>query len=346
MKGQIETFVAVGARCRRVDASRRLAVVVGALAALVALVPPARAQDSGWPTKQIRIIAPGPAGSYSDNIARPIAEHLRRTLNQTVIVENKAGANSAIGAAEVARAAPDGHTLLITNTSSIAVNPQLYKKLSYSDRDFTPVTPIIQQAFVLAVNPEWAKTNNIQSVSDLIVWAKANPGKLRYASSGPGNLAHLIFAMLSNRAGIDTVHVPYKGFAPGQLGVMGGEVEAWFDLPSSSPVFDSGKLKPLAVTSARRSERLPNVPTMSEAGQAGFEADFWMGFFAPAKTPPAIVAKVQEAIRAATQDTKVRAALTMQGDVVISDPEAFASRVQVDIAKWGAVIKRENLTLD
>lgn len=346
MKGQIETFVAVGARCRSVDVSRRLAVVVGALAALVALVPPARAQDSAWPTKQIRIIAPGPAGSYSDNIARPIAEHLRRTLNQTVIVENKAGANSAIGAAEVARAAPDGHTLLITNTSSIAVNPQLYKKLSYSDRDFTPVTPIIQQAFVLAVNPEWAKTNNIQSVSDLIVWAKANPGRLRYASSGPGNLAHLIFAMLSNRAGIDTVHVPYKGFAPGQLGVMGGEVEAWFDLPSSSPVFDSGKLKPLAVTSARRSERLPNVPTMSEAGQAGFEADFWMGFFAPAKTPPAIVAKVQEAIRAATQDTKVRAALTMQGDVVISDPEAFASRVQADIAKWGAVIKRENLTLD
>lgn len=346
MKGQIETHGTAGVRDRSVDASRRRAVVIGALATLVALVPQARAQDSGWPTKQIRIIAPGPAGSYSDNIARPIAEHLRRTLNQTVIVENKAGANSAIGAAEVARAAPDGHTLLITNTSSIAVNPQLYKKLSYSDRDFTPVTPIVQQAFVLAVNPEWAKTNNIQSVNDLIVWARANPGKLRYASSGPGNLAHLIFAMLSNRAGIETVHVPYKGFAPGQLGVMGGEVEAWFDLPSSSPVFDSGKLKPLAVTSARRSERLPNVPTMSEAGQTGFEADFWMGFFAPAKTPSAIVAKVQEAIRAAAQDTRVRAALTMQGDVVISDPEAFASRVQVDIAKWGAVIKRENLTLD
>jgi tripartite-type tricarboxylate transporter receptor subunit TctC len=316
------------------------------LGALVSLALPVRAQDPGWPAKQIRIIAPGPAGSYSDNIARPIAEHLRKTLNQTVIVENKAGANSAIGAAEVARAAPDGHTLLITNTSSIAVNPQLYRKLSYSDRDFTPVTPIVQQAFVLAVNPEWAKTHGIQSVNDLIAWAKANPGKLRYASSGPGNLAHLIFAMLSNRTGIDTVHVPYKGFAPGQLGVMGGEVEAWFDLPSSSPVFESGKLKPLAVTSARRSERLPNVPTMSEAGQIGFEADFWMGFFVPAKTPSAVVAKVQEAIRGAAQDARVRAALTMQGDVVISDPEAFASRVQGDIAKWGAVIKRENLTLD
>lgn len=340
--------IATGAPAYRAAPRRhalRLGLAVAALAA-AAHAPAAIAQDEAWPSKTIRIVVPGPAGSYTDNITRPLAEHLRKAFGQTVIVDNKPGANSAIGAADVARAAPDGHTLLVTNTSSIAVNPQLYRKISYSDRDFAPVTPIVQQEFVLAVNPEWAKANNIASVADLVAWCKANPGKLRYASSGLGNLAHLLFAMLAARTGFEAVHVPYKGFAPGQLGVMSGEVEAWFDLPSSAPHFESGRLKALAVTAGRRNERLPNVPTMAESGQPGFEVNYWMGLFVPAKTPPAVVAKVADAIRTAAQDPKIRAALSMQGDVTTSDPDGFAARVRDDIAKWGAVIKRENLSLD
>ena len=333
--------MACGRRC-----TLRHAISLAALAVLAAVALPAAAQDDKWPSKPIRIVVPGPAGSYTDNITRPLADHLRKTLGQTVIIDNKAGANSAIGAADVARSAPDGYTLLVTNTSSIAVNPQVYKKLTYSDRDFAAVTPIVQQEFVLVVNPEWAKANSINSVSELLAWSKAHPGKLRYASSGIGNLAHLLFALIANKTGVDAVHVPYKGFAPAQLGVMSGEVEAMFDQPSSAPHFESGRLKPLAVTAARRNERLASVPTLAESGLPGIEANFWMGMFVPARTPPAVIAKVAAAVRAAALDPVTRAALAMQGEVFTSDPDVFAARVKDDIAKWGAVIKRENLSLD
>ncbi len=306
----------------------------------------AKGEQSAWPTHVVRFVAAGPAGSISDTLTRALADHMSRALGQPVIVDNKPGANSAIGAGEVARAAPDGHTLLMTNSSSITVNPQLYKKLTYSEKSLTPVTTVIEGQFVLAVNPAWAKANQINGAADLVAWAKAHPGKLRYASAGLGNLAHLTFAMLGNKMGFDAIHVPYKGQAPAQMALMAGEVEAMFDIPNSAPNFEAGKIKPLAITASKRVARLPNIPTMAEAGFAGFDVNYWMGVFVPAGTPPATVAKINTAIRNAANDPKVKTTLSMQGDVVTESPDAFAKRIGAEIPQWGAVIKREAIEID
>ena len=321
---------------------RRIACT--ALAALLVSAP-AWAQDAKWPTHTVRLVAAGPAGSISDSLSRALADHMGRHLGQTVLVDNKPGANSAVGAGEVARAAPDGHTLLMTNSSSITVNPQLYKKLAYKPESLTPVTPVIEGQFVLAVNPAWAKANQINSVKDLVSWAKANPGKLRYASAGLGNLAQLSFAMLGNKEGFEAVHVPYKGQAPAQMALMAGEVEAMFDIPNSAPNFDAGKIKPLAITAPKRVARLPNIPTMGEAGYP-MDVNYWMGIFTTSGTPPAVVEKINAAIRAAAADPKVKTSLTMQGDVMTEPVSAFAQRIAKETPMWGAVIKRERIEVD
>ena len=321
---------------------RRIACT--ALAALLVSAP-AWAQDAKWPTHTVRLVAAGPAGSISDSLSRALADHMGRHLGQTVIVENKPGANSAVGAGEVARAAPDGHTLLMTNSSSITVNPQLYKKLAYKPESLTPVTPVIEGQFVLAVNPAWAKANGIKSAKDLVNWAKAHPGKLRYASAGLGNLAHLTFAMLGNKEGFDAIHVPYKGQAPAQMALMAGEVEAMFDIPNSAPNFEAGKILPLAITAPKRVARLPNIPTMGEAGYP-MDVNYWMGIFTTSGTPPAVVEKINAAIRAAAADPKVKTSLTMQGDVMTEPVDAFAQRIAKETPMWGAVIKREKIEVD
>lgn len=323
--------------------------LLGASLALAPLAAQAQAQtqaDAKWPTQTVRFIAPGPAGSISDTLVRALSHHMGQATGQTFIVDNKPGANSAIGAAEAARAAPDGHTLLLTNSSSITVNPQLYKKLTYKAEDLKPVTPVIEGQFVLAVNPAWAKANKIDTAKDLVEWAKANPGKLRYASAGLGNIAHLSFAMLANREGFQATHVPYKGQAPAQMAIMGGEVEAMFDIPNSAPNFEAGKIKPLAITAPKRVERLPSIPTMAEAGFAGFDVNYWMGVFVPAGTPPAVVNKINQAIRAAAADPKTRTTLAMQGDVLTESPEAFASRIAKETPQWGTIIRREKIEVD
>ena len=322
--------------------ARRLAC---ALLATLLTSAPAWAQDTPWPTRMVRIVAPGPAGSLSDTLARTLALHMGSALGQPVIVDNKPGANSAIGTGEVARAAPDGYTLLITNSSSITVLPQLLKKPSYKAESLAPVTPVIEGQFVLAANPAWAKAHQIGSAKDLVAWAKAHPGKLRYASAGLGNLAHLTFAMLGNKEGFDAIHVPYKGQAPAQMALMAGEVEAMFDIPNSAPNFEAGKILPLAVTAPQRVARLPRVPTMAEAGYP-MDVNYWMGIFVPAATPPAIVGKVNEAIRAAAADPKVKATLAMQGDVLTEPADAFAQRIAREIPQWGAVIRREKIEMD
>jgi tripartite-type tricarboxylate transporter receptor subunit TctC len=326
-------------------ATRLATGCIAATALAAACISPAMAQDAKWPTHLVRLVAAGPAGSISDTLSRALADHMSRHLGQTVIVDNKPGANSAIGASEVARAAPDGHTLLMTNSSSITVNPQLMKKLSYKAESLTPVTPVIEGQFVLAVNPAWAKANGIKSAKDLVNWAKAHPGKLRYASAGLGNLAHLTFAMLGNKEGFDAIHVPYKGQAPAQMALMAGEVEAMFDIPNSAPNFEAGKILPLAITAPKRVARLPNIPTMTEAGYP-VDVNYWMGIFVPAGTPPAIVNKVNEAIRAAAADPKVKTTLSMQGDVLTESADAFAKRIAKEVPQWGAVIQREKIEMD
>lgn len=307
---------------------------------------PAHAQTDNWPAKSIRIIVGFPAGSFTDTIARAVSNQLSKQLGQPVIVDNKPGANGAIGVGEVARSAPDGYTLLVTNSSSITINPQIYKKITYQPKDFAPVTMLLDAPFILTVNPGWAGKNQIRSAQDVIAYAKRNPDKISYGSAGPGNIAHLAFASWSNRTGVETTHVPYKSASQAQLAVLSGELDIQFDTWSALPQITAGKLLPLAVTAPERMKQLPNVPTMAEAGYADFNVTFWAGLFAPAGTPPAIVSKLYEATKGMLQDEHARNVLNSQGDMVMLAPEPFAQRIATEVADWKQVIQREAISLD
>lgn len=327
------------------SASRR--TLLGAsLAALAATAAPA-ARAQSFPNKPIRLITGFPAGSATDGICRAIAEPMRAKLGQPVVVENRAGANGALGASEVARAAPDGYTLLVTNSSSITVNPQVYRKIPYQpERDFIPITMAISAPFIMTINPQNERLAGVNSVADLVALAKSRPGQLTYGSGGPGNLAHLGFEMINNRAGIKTTHVPYKSGVNAQLGVIGKEIDVLLDTPVTVPNVKSGKLKALCVTTATRWRDLPDVPTMAEAGYPDFDVSFWLGVFAPAGTPAPIVAALYDAIRATRDDAAGLAGLQRQGTVELTEPKAFASRIKAETALWGEVIRRENIQLD
>lgn len=304
------------------------------------------AQETRWPTKAIRIVVPFPAGSITDTVARIMSEGLTKSLGQPVIIDNKPGANGAIGVAEVARAAPDGYTLLVTNSSSITINPQIYKNITYTAADLAPVTAAMEAPFILVVNPDWAQKNNINSVKDLVQFAQRNPGRLNYGSAGPGNIGHLAYAMLSNAAGVKTTHVPYKSASQAQMGIMAGEIETSFDTYAAIPQIHAGKLKPLAVTSHERISQLPDVPTMAQAGFADMNIIFWLGMLAPKGTPTAIIDKIYSSAKTAMDNPAARAALSAQGNVVMLDPAAFAKRIAAEVPALGAVVKRENISLD
>ena len=324
---------------------RRLStlIAVGCLA-----LTTAHAQDlaKSWPSKPLRIVVGFPAGSVTDTVARVMAEQLAKSLGQPVVVDNKPGANGAIGVGEVARATPDGYTLLVTNSSSITINPQLYKQITYKASDFAPITMIIEAPFILAVNPEWAQKNAVNNTQDLIRYAQAQPEKLTYGSGGQGNMAHLIFVSLSNRVNIKTTHVPYKSGALAGMAIISGELSAGFDTLSTVPNVQAGKLKALAVTSSKRIAQLPDVPTMAEAGFTNFEVLFWMGLLAPAGTPEPIITRLFEAARLITTNPKAEAVLKSNGDPVMLDPKSFASLISKEVPAWGEVIRREALMLD
>jgi len=304
------------------------------------------AQQAAWPGKPIRLIVPFPAGSFTDTVARVVSERLTKSLGQPVVVENKAGANGLIGATEVARSAPDGYTVMVTNSSSVTINPQVYKKGGYKPKDFAPVTLILEAPFILVTNPDWAQKHGVNTVQDLARYAAQQPGKISYGSAGPGNIAHLSFAMLNNRAKIQTTHIPYKSAAQAQMAVISGELDTAFDTWSALPQIKAGKLKPIAVSGVKRMAQLPDVPTVEEAGYKPFDATFWIGLLAPAGTPPQIVQKLYASMQGILEDEKARAALSQQGEVVMIDPARFAKRVEQEEASWGAVIQKEGITLD
>ena len=324
----------------------RRATLALCLAASWLAAAPAQAQADNWPAKPIRIVVGFPAGSFTDTIARAVSDQLSKQLGQPVIVDNKPGANGAIGVGEVARSAPDGYTLLVTNSSSITINPQIYKKISYQTKDFAPVTMLLDAPFILTANPDWAGKHQIGSAQDLIVYAKRNPDKISYGSAGPGNIAHLAFASWSNRTGVKTTHVPYKSASQAQLAVLSGELDTQFDTWSALPQIAAGKLLPLAVTAPQRMKQLPNVPTMAEAGYADFNVTFWAGLLAPAGTPPAIVNKLYEATKGMLQNEHARNVLSKQGDMVMLAPEPFGQRIAKEVADWKQVIQREAIALD
>ena len=324
----------------------RRATLALCLAASWLAAAPAQAQADNWPAKPIRIVVGFPAGSFTDTIARAVSDQLSKQLGQPVIVDNKPGANGAIGVGEVARSAPDGYTLLVTNSSSITINPQIYKKISYQPKDFAPVTMLLDSPFILTANPDWAGKHQIGSAQDLIAYAKRNPDKISYGSAGPGNIAHLAFAQWSNRTGVKTTHVPYKGASQAQLAVLSGELDTQFDTWNALPQIAASKLLPLAVTAPQRMKQLPNVPTMAEAGYADFNVTFWAGLFAPAGTPPAIVDKLYEATKSMLQNEHARNVLSKQGDMVMLAPEPFGQRIAKEVADWKQVIQREAIALD
>ena len=325
--------------------TRRATLALCLVASWLAAAP-AQAQADNWPAKPIRIVVGFPAGSFTDTIARAVSDQLSKQLGQPVIVDNKPGANGAIGVGEVARSAPDGYTLLVTNSSSITINPQIYKKISYQTKDFAPVTMLLDAPFILTANPDWAGKHQIGSAQDLIVYAKRNPDKISYGSAGPGNIAHLAFAQWSNRTGVKTTHVPYKSASQAQLAVLSGELDTQFDTWSALPQIAAGKLLPLAVTAPQRMKQLPNVPTMAEAGYADFNVTFWAGLLAPAGTPPAIVNKLYEAPKGMLQNEHARNVLSKQGDMVMLAPEPFGQRIAKEVADWKQVIQREAISLD
>ncbi len=304
------------------------------------------AQEKPWPAKAIRIVVPFPAGSITDTLARLLSDSLSKTLKQAVIVENKGGANGSIGAAEVARSAPDGYTLLVTNSSSITVNPLLYKGLQYKAADFAPITLVLDAPFILNVNPEWAKKHSIDSVKDLVAFAQKNPGELTYGSGGQGNLAHLAYVQLSNDTKFKATHVPYKSASQASIAVMAGEVNTSFDTLASAPQIAAGKLKALAVTPKQRIAQMPDVPTMAEAGFPNIDTTFWLGLFAPAGTPPAIVEMLYEQTKRAMSEPAANTALSAQGSVVVVNPKDFSARVAREIKGLESVIQQAQIVID
>lgn len=325
---------------------RRLCMLASATFVMLASTSASLAQTPAWPAKPIRIVVGFPAGSITDNIARIMAENMSKSLGQPVIVENKPGANGSIGVGEVARSAPDGYTLLVTNSSSITINPQLYQKITYKAKDFTPISMVIDAPFVLLVNPEWAKKNKIDTAKNVIDFARSNPGKLSYGSAGPGNIAHLSFAAWNNRTQTKATHVPYKSGSQAQMAVLSGELDAAFETWTALPHIHSGKLKPLAITASKRMKQLPDVPTMAEAGYDNFNVTFWIGMLAPAGVPQPIVQKLYEAAQNVTKDPRAVATLSAQGELVMLEPASFSQRIEREVPEWGAIIQKEGISLD
>ncbi|MBV7483792.1 tripartite tricarboxylate transporter substrate binding protein [Bordetella sp. BOR01] len=302
------------------------------------------AQAAAYPEKPIRIVVVYPPGGGIDYVARELARELNKAWNVPVVVENKPGAGTTLGTAAVAQADPDGYTLLMTDVS-FSIAPSLYKTLPYDAvSDFAPVCLVNTVADILVANP----AVHADSVRQLIDLAKAKPGSLVYASAGNGTLNHLAPEMLKAAAGIDMVHVPYKGAIAAMNDVMAGRGQVYIGaLISAVPLIQAGRLKPLAVTGAHRSPLLPEVPTMIESGVAGYDVASWYGLLAPAGTPAATIRKINREVVRIAQQQGFRDAMTRNGnEVVASTPAEFSRFLQGEIDKWGQAVQAAGATVD
>jgi len=311
--------------------------------ALSAIVLPAQAEDK-WPSKPITYVVPFPAGGTTDILARLIGQKLGPALGTTVIIDNRPGAGGNIGSELVSRAAPDGYTIMGGTISSHSINASLYK-LSYDPlKSFAPITLIGTNANVLVVNP----SSPFKSVKELVAAARAKPGSLSFASAGNGTSQHLSAELFKTMTGIDMVHIPYKGSAPAIQDVIGGQVPLMFDTTVvAGPFIQSGKVRPLAVTSAKRVASLPDVPTMAEAGVPGYEVVSWQAMFAPAGTPSAIVQRLQTEVAAILKQPDVQERFAKLGvDPSGMAPQQLAEFQAAEIAKWAKVVKAANVKVD
>ena len=323
--------------------SRAIAAIAVGAAALSAVFA---AHAQSYPTKAVRLIVPYPAGGATDFFARLVFPKMGEALGQQVVVENKPGAGTAIGASEVARSAPDGYTLLLGDAGTYAFNPTLYKRLSYDPvKDFAPVSLTGRFALILTVNPNSIKAASLKEFVDV---AKSQPGKVDYGAPGPGSPIHLAMELFKQRAGITMTPIPYKGGADAMNDLVGGRIGAMFlDIASGLPQIRGGKVRALAVASDKRVAALPDLPTIGESGYPGFEAWAWQGFVAPAGTPRAVVDRLNSEFAKVMADPVIKQRLSESGfEPQTSTPEQFAAYMKSEIAKWQKVIRDSNISLD
>lgn len=322
--------------------SKTLAILMTVGAALCAS---GVAMAQGYPNKTIRLIVPQSAGGGADILARTVAEKLSKSWGTQVIVDNRAGAAGIIGTQAAAQAAPDGYTLLMGAISTHAINRGLYRNLPYDPvKDFAPITLVASAPLLVVVHPSLP----VRSVQELIALAKAKPGKLNFSSAGSGNSTHLAGEMFKSMANIDMMHVPYKGATPAEVDLMAGQVSVMFSsILSAMPHSRAGKMRALAVTSARRSSVMPELPTVAESGLPAYDVNPWYGLFAPAGTPREIVEKINREVVGILQlpDVKERFA-ALGADAVGNTPAQFATFLDGEIEKWAKVIKQSGTTAD
>ena len=303
------------------------------------------AADQPYPNKSIRLVVPWPPSGTVDILARPLAQKLTENMGQSLIIDNRPGANSIVGSDIVARSSPDGYTLLVDNVTGHASNVSLYKKLPFDSlADFAPIALIASAANVLIVHP----STPAQTVKEVVAGARSQPGKLAYASFGTGSAAHLAGELFKSVANIDVVHVPYKGGAPALADVMGGRVYMMFaSLPAALGHIQGNRVRAIAIAGKQRARTLPNVPTTIESGFPGLDATTWYGAMFPAKTPPAIVSRMSQEINKAIKDPQMAERFQSQGyELVGSTPQELSKHLKEETVKWGKVVKQSGAQLE
>ncbi len=316
-------------------------MLTGATFALAASL----AHSQAFPAKPIRLICPFPPAGAVDIASRAIANELSKALGQTVTVDNRPGAGGNIGGAEAARAAPDGHTIFMTTSGINAINPALYSKMPFDpNKDLVPVSALVSLSNVLVLHPS-VKAN---SLAEVIALARAEPGKMTYASSGSGTSIHMSGEMFKYLTKVDILHIPYKGSAPAVTDLLGGQVMMMFDnIPSALPHIKAGKLRALATTGARRDPLLPELPTVAEAGVAGYESGVWFGLTVPAGTPRDVIAKLNDAAVKGTKSADFIKRLSELGYSMIgSTPEQMTEMNKAEISRWGPIVKASGAKAD